>query len=101
MRGWVGGWEGFAIVLCGGLTGCPVQRSSELNCPSAHTVLQCSSCVLKIASLLSGCHGHFHAAPTAELEPLGANGAVAQTDEQDMGMTYEVGCFITVESCRH
>ncbi|KAI7835944.1 hypothetical protein COHA_010177 [Chlorella ohadii] len=28
-------------------------------------------------------------APTAELEPLGANGAVAQTDEQDMGMTYE------------
>lgn len=30
------------------------------------------------------------AAPTAELEPLAADGAVAQTDEQDMGMTYEV-----------
>lgn len=27
------------------------------------------------------------AAPTAELEPLN-NGQVAQTDEQDMGMTY-------------
>lgn len=31
------------------------------------------------------------AAPTAELEPLAAGGAVAQTDEQDMGMSYEVG----------
>jgi NAD+ synthase (glutamine-hydrolysing) len=29
------------------------------------------------------------APPTAELEPLGAGGEVAQTDEQDMGMTYE------------
>jgi hypothetical protein len=29
------------------------------------------------------------AAPTAELEPL-KDGAVEQTDEQDMGMTYEV-----------
>ena len=29
------------------------------------------------------------AAPTAELEPL-KDGAVEQTDEQDMGMSYEV-----------
>lgn len=32
--------------------------------------------------------------PTAELEPLAAGGRVAQTDEQDMGMTYaELGEF--------
>lgn len=29
------------------------------------------------------------AAPTAELEPLGVTGTVQQTDEEDMGMTYE------------
>lgn len=28
------------------------------------------------------------APPTAELEPLSADGKIAQTDEQDMGMTY-------------
>lgn len=28
------------------------------------------------------------APPTAELEPLSADGTIAQTDEQDMGMTY-------------
>lgn len=28
------------------------------------------------------------APPTAELEPLAPDGQVAQTDEQDMGMTY-------------
>ena len=28
------------------------------------------------------------AAPTAELEPLAESGDVAQTDEEDMGMTY-------------
>ena len=39
------------------------------------------------AALLTPCL--LHAAPTAELEPL-KNGAVEQTDEQDMGMTYEV-----------
>ncbi len=32
------------------------------------------------------------APPTAELEPL-KDGAVEQTDEQDMGMTYEVGAL--------
>jgi NAD+ synthase (glutamine-hydrolysing) len=31
------------------------------------------------------------APPTAELEPI-REGTAAQTDEQDMGMTYEVGC---------
>ena len=30
------------------------------------------------------------APPTAELEPI-REGSAAQTDEQDMGMTYEVG----------
>uniref|UniRef100_A0A1I8IBL7 Glutamine-dependent NAD(+) synthetase n=1 Tax=Macrostomum lignano TaxID=282301 RepID=A0A1I8IBL7_9PLAT len=31
----------------------------------------------------------FSAPPTAELEPLAANGQLAQTDEVDMGMTYD------------
>ena len=38
------------------------------------------------------------APPTAELEPL-REGTAAQTDEQDMGMTYEVpsaACIVTV-----
>ena len=40
------------------------------------------------------------APPTAELEPIRA-GTAAQTDEQDMGMTYEVpflGCCVRVNT---
>ena len=33
------------------------------------------------------------AAPTAELEPL-KDGAVEQTDEHDMGMSYDVSCVV-------
>ena len=37
------------------------------------------------------------AAPTAELEPLADSGAVAQTDEEDMGMSYaELGVYGTL-----
>ena len=35
------------------------------------------------------------APPTAELEPI-REGSAAQTDEQDMGMTYEVGLGLRV-----
>ena len=31
----------------------------------------------------------YHAPPTAELEPLNPDGEIQQTDEQDMGMTYD------------
>jgi len=41
------------------------------------------------------------ASPTAELEPLAANGAIAQTDEADMGMTYaELSVFGTLRTQR-
>ena len=38
---------------------------------------------------LSALDDILNAAPTAELEPLGEGGRIAQTDEQDMGMTYQ------------
>ena len=40
------------------------------------------------------------APPSAELEPL-REGQEAQTDEQDMGMTYEVGTDPLFCSCVH
>ncbi|XP_071445224.1 glutamine-dependent NAD(+) synthetase [Hetaerina americana] len=42
------------------------------------------------------------APPTAELEPLGKDGAITQTDERDMGMTYaELGRFGRLRKQNH
>ena len=35
------------------------------------------------------CHSILNSAPTAELEPLCDQGRVLQTDEQDMGLSYD------------
>lgn len=66
------------------------QHTAALNqraLPALHCRATCSS-ALGLHTLPSPRPPALRAAPTAELEPL-KDGAVEQTDEQDMGMSYE------------
>lgn len=86
------------VLSCGNLDECLRGYLTKYDCSSGDLNPIGSICKSDLRMLVEHCAREFQLAslagvlaapPTAELAPLLQDGRVAQTDEQDMGMTYE------------